>query len=124
MVVDDNSLTLKATKDLLLNFNFKVSTCDNGLECINKIKAKEKFDMLIIDSKMGNMDGIEVVNIIKHLNDYYIPNIIVATSDNSSNEEKTLHLKEGFTDYLVKPIEYKSLKKLVLKYFNEDGGEQ
>ena len=124
LLVDDNTLTMKATKDLLENFKFNISVCNSGIECINKIKSKEKYDMLIVDTKMEEMDGIEVINIIKHLNDYYIPNIIIATSDNASTEEKTMCLEGGFTDYLTRPIEYKTLKKLILKYFNDKEGEK
>lgn len=124
LLVDDNKLTLKATKDLLENFKFNIWICNSGIECINKIKAKEKFDIIIIDTKMEEMNGIEVINIIKHLNDYSVPNVIVATSDNASSDEKTMCLEAGFTDYLVRPIEYKTLKKLILKYFNDKGGEK
>jgi len=125
LLIDDNKLSLKATKDLLTNFKFNVSICKNSLEGINKIKSKEKFDMIMIDFNMEEMNGLEVLNVIKKLKSNNIPDVIVALSDGGTNEEKNECLKQGFTDYLIKPVEYKMLKKLIIKYFdNKKAGDK
>ena len=122
LLVDDNEMSRKANYNLLMNYKFNVTICNSGIECIEKIKNHEKFDMLVMDFMMPEMDGIETIEIVKRLNDYHIPNILVVLLNDYSVEEKNKCLSKGFTDCLAKPIDNKSLKKLVVKYFmNKEG---
>ena len=92
-------------------------------EMLDYYKANEKYDMLIIDYIMPEMDGIETIGIIKRLTDYHIPNVLVVLSSNNNDEERTNCLSVGFTDYLAKPTDNKSIKKLVVKYFIDKEGD-
>lgn len=119
LLVDDNDISRKATYDLLSNYKFNIDIAKSGIECLEKIKTNEIYDLLIMDYMMPKMDGIETINIIKRLNDYHIPNILVVLSNNYNEEERANCLSEGFTDYLSKPLDNKSLKKLIVKYFSD-----
>ena len=72
---------------------------------------------------MPELDGIETIGIVKRLTEYNIPNVLIALSNNNSEEERTLCLNEGFTDYLSKPLDNKSIKKIIIKYFNDKEGD-
>ena len=68
---------------------------------------------------MPNMSGTETLNIIRneHLADN-IP-IISLTADAIMGARET-YIKEGFTDYLSKPVIYDDLEKILLKYINKN----
>lgn len=123
LLVDDNEVSRTSSYKLLKNFKFNVSMCKSGLECIEKIKNNEKYDLLIIDYMMPEMDGIETIGIVKRLSEYHIPNILIVLSNNNTEEERTLCLNEGFTDYLSKPLDNKTIKKIIIKYFENKEGD-
>lgn len=123
LLVDDNEISRNSTYNILKNFKFNVTTCNNGVECIEKIKSNERYDMLIIDYMMPEMDGIETIGIVKRLTEYHIPNVLIVLSSNNNDDERTNCLSKGFTDYLAKPTDNKSIKKLVIKYFADKEGD-
>lgn len=116
LVVDDNNLNLKVTERILKTYNFNVTTAKSGKECINKIKKKEKFDLIFLDHMMPEMDGIETIHVLKKLDDFKVPPVIALTA-NLVTGLKEKYIKEGFDDYLSKPIDSKDLNKIVVKYF-------
>lgn len=118
LVVDDNNLNLKVTERLLKPYNFKVTKVNSGKECIDKIKEKEKFDLIFLDHMMPDMDGIETIHILKKLDGFKVPPVIALTA-NLVTGLKEKYLKEGFDDYLSKPIDTKDLNKIITKYFKD-----
>ena len=65
---------------------------------------------------MPEMDGIRVLHIIQKLDDYYIPPVIALTA-NAMNGMREMYLKEGFADYISKPIKVEELERIINKYF-------
>lgn len=116
LLVDDNKLNLKVAKKLLSNYKFQITTFDNGRECINDIKKGSIYDLIFLDHMMPTIDGIEVLHVLKKLDGYNIPPIIVLTA-NAINDMKEKYLKEGFDEYLSKPINTTELDKIINKYF-------
>ena len=55
-------------------------------------------------------------DILKRLDDYYIPPIVALTA-NAITGMKEMYLKEGFDSYLSKPINVLELDKVIHKYF-------
>ncbi|MBQ9834109.1 MAG: response regulator [Bacilli bacterium] len=118
LVVDDNKLNLKVAHRLLSAYNFDVTLVDNGAACIEKIKKKEKFDLILLDHMMPNLNGIETIRIIKKMKGFDIPPIIAVTA-NVVTELKAMYLKEGFDGWLSKPIDAKKLNSLINYYFKK-----
>ena len=119
MVVDDNKLNLKVAERILKAYKFNVELITNGKDCIYKVKEGRKYDMIFLDHMMPEMDGIEVVHVLKKLQDYDIPPIIALTA-NAITGMKEMYLKEGFDEYLSKPININEMNKLIEKYFKKD----
>ena len=116
MIVDDNLLNLKVAERILKSYKFNIDTFSNGRDCIYKIKEGKKYDMIFLDHMMPNMDGIEVVHILRKLEDYRIPPIVALTA-NAITGMREMYLEEGFDEYLSKPISIQELNKLINKYF-------
>ena len=52
LVVDDNKLNLKVATRLLKEYNVEIETIDSGFECIEKIKAGQTYDLILMDDMM------------------------------------------------------------------------
>lgn len=80
----------------------------DGLSAINKFK-EQKFDLVILDIMIPNIDGIAVCENIR-LHNATVP--IMFLSAKSSAEDRILGLKKGGDDYLTKPF---NLEELLLR---------
>ena len=115
LIVDDNMVNIKLASKLLSKYNFIISTAENGKECINMVK-ENKYDLIFLDHMMPEMDGITTIRILNS-SGYFIPPIVALTA-NSYDGLKEIYIKEGFTDYLSKPINPKELNKLINNIFD------
>lgn len=116
LLVDDNKLNLLVAEKVLSPYKFNIEKLTSGEECVNKIKGGATYDLIFLDHMMPKMDGIEVLHILKKLEDYSIPPIVVLTA-NAIAGMKEIYLKEGFDDYLSKPINISELDRIIKKYF-------
>ena len=113
MIVDDNSLNIKVANKLFERYNANnIKSLDNGFECISRIKAGEKYDIILLDDMMPKMSGPETLKILKELPGFDIPVVVLTANAITGMKEK--YLKEGFDDYLAKPIE----KEELIRVFN------
>lgn len=119
LIVDDNKLNIKVASRLLNAYKFNIITASSGKECIYKVKEGTYFDMIFLDHMMPEMDGIETLHILRKLEGYDIPPIVALTA-NAITGMKEMYLKEGFDEYLSKPINISELDKLINKYFGND----
>ena len=118
LIVEDNPLNLDVMVRIFKLYKFDVDTCTSGKDCIFKYKKGEQYDMIFIDHKMPEMSGVEVMKIIRKLKDYQAPPLIALTA-NAFTDSRDVYLKEGFDDYLPKPIDMVELNTLVNKYFKK-----
>lgn len=117
LIVDDNKLNRSVLEKLLKPYKVNLELVDSGILCIEKIKAGEKYDLILLDHMMPELDGMETIRILKKANKKDLPPIVAMTA-NVVTEVKDEYLKEGFSDYLAKPVDLKELNKLLCKYFN------
>lgn len=120
LVVDDNSMNLMIVKKLLERTLIQIDTVTTGKECLYYAR-ETKYDLILMDHMMPNMDGIEVLHALRS-DDKSLSkdvNVIVLTA-NAISGMKEMYLNEGFTDYLSKPIEPALLEKTVKEYINQD----
>ncbi len=116
LIVDDNKLNIKVAKRLLESYKFDIDTSSSGKNCIYKVKEGTNYDIIFLDHMMPEMDGIEVLHVLKKLDGYKIPPIVALTA-NAITGMKEMYLKEGFDEYLSKPINVPELNKIIEKYF-------
>ena len=118
LVVDDDILDIKVTTRLLSKYNFQIETLTSSIECIDKIKQEEQYDIIFMDHKMPELDGMEAMKVIKGLEGYKIPKIVVLTA-NAVTGAKEYYKNEGFDDYISKPIDLNELDKIIKRNFKE-----
>lgn len=118
LIVEDDQLNLEVTKRLFERYGFKIDSCTNGHDCIYKYKKGEQYDMILLDHIMPEMSGVEIMRVIRKLKDYQAPPLVALTANTFSGSED-MFLKEGFDDYLSKPIDMIDLDALINKYFRK-----
>lgn len=102
LLIDDNPSFLE---DALPLYGYSVSVALNGVQAMKKLNAKneEKFDLILLDVMMPQMDGWETLKAIRESKNYKSVPIIMATAVN--DEQKQISgLKFGADDYITKPF--------------------
>jgi signal transduction histidine kinase/CheY-like chemotaxis protein len=117
LIVDDDNINLKVASRLLKNYKAIVEEVSNGLDCIDKIKNGEHFDLIFLDDWMPKMSGIETLKQLDEIKDFNTP--LVALTANATSDMRDKYIKEGFNDYIPKPIERKELDRVIHKYLND-----
>ena len=118
LIVDDNETNLKVATRLLEKYKFKIETAKNGKDCVYKFKYGNKYDMILLDDMMPEMDGVDTVKIIKKLDVFDIPPIVAFTA-NAMTGMGEKYLAAGFDYYLPMPVSIQELDELVKTYFGE-----
>ena len=116
LVVDDTPVNVVVVKNLLKKTQVQVDGVGSGMECISKAQ-NEKYDLIFLDYRMPVMDGIETLKRLKELQDN--PNEdtpVVALTANAISGARERFIKEGFDDYMTKPIDAESLETTLLSY--------
>ena len=120
LVVDDNKVNRKIACDMLLRYGFKVEEADCGKCAIDLVKTR-KFHIIFMDHMMPEMDGIEATHIIRtECGTNGSEAIIVALTANAMEGAKEMFLRNGFQDFLPKPMSRKSMHELLLKYIPKE----
>ena len=118
LVVDDISTNLKVIQGLLHPYRFMVDLRRNGLEAISAIQA-ERYDLVFMDHKMPEMDGVEATRQIRALGEkesYYKNVPIIALTANTISGIRDYYLSNGFDDFLSKPINTVALNVILEKW--------
>ena len=111
LLVDDNLLNLKVAEKLLQKYKFNITSVTSGLDCINYTK-KKKYDLIFLDHMMPEMDGIHTLYNLKKRAEGFNTPVVVLTA-NAIEGSKEMYLKEGFCDYLSKPISQVELDRIL-----------
>jgi CheY-like chemotaxis protein len=114
LVVDDN-----AGNRLLLQYNlegyFDVDFANSGLSALNKLK-ETKYDLILMDIHMPEMDGIETTREIRRLEGGIEKTPIFAVTSNMFRDQKIKCIEAGMDDYIMKPIHAKALVEKITNY--------
>ena len=116
LVVDDNELNLKVAGRALSDLNVKIEDVLSGREAIDKVK-KNKYDVILLDIMMPEMNGEETLVELKKIKDFDTP--VVALTADAIQGAKEKYLKEGFDDYIAKPFTRDQIKEKLDKIFSE-----
>ena len=123
LLVDDNLLNLKVAEKLLKKYGLNVTSVNSGLDCLN-ITKNNKFDLIFLDHMMPEMDGIHTLyNLKKRASGFDTP--VVVLTANAIEGSKEMYFREGFVDYLSKPIDQVELDRILreqLKISDSDNG--
>jgi DNA-binding response OmpR family regulator len=105
LLVDDEICYVNVLANRLSKRNILAAKAFSGTEAIQALR-KEDFDVIILDLKLEDMDGIEVLKVLRKMDPTV--NVIMLTGHGSEEAAKD-GIKEGAYDYLTKPCELDEL---------------
>ena len=115
LLVDDNVSSGKIFTKMLKDTNIELSIVTSGKECLDKIRNKDKYDLILLDEDMEPLDGITVMRKLKEIRTFNTKTILL--TKNNDYEYNDDYLEYGFDGYLLKPIDKDKLFELIDKYF-------
>ena len=122
LVTDDNPINLKVIEKSLMHYGLEVDFASSGLEAIRMCRVKN-YPIIFMDQMMPEMDGVETMREIREENPYYQEDgegkIVVLTANAITGAKDEL-MALGFDDYLGKPMNYKLMEQIFLKYLPKE----
>lgn len=114
LIVDDAADNRTIVSIYLDKMGLDYEVAENGMQGVDKA-LKEKFDVILMDIQMPELDGFEAVQLLRDRN-YSGP--IIALTAHAMKGDKEKCLMRGFNDYLSKPLSKDSLRQTIDKYID------
>ena len=124
LITDDHPVNMMFAVKLLKKIGFKkIDQAVSGVEAVEKSKALDGYDLILMDCQMPEMDGFEASRQIRAFektgNRKRIP--IIAMTANAMEGDRDLCLQAGMDDYLSKPINPDKLSEVLFRWFLQSG---
>jgi signal transduction histidine kinase/CheY-like chemotaxis protein len=126
LVVDDEEIMLKLACDALRSQGHLVTGASGAFEALDKLK-QTKFDFILTDIKMPEMDGLELIQ-AAHQIDSSMGAIFMTGYASLDTAKKAIH--EGAYDYILKPFDLQEIRSAITRAIQkrqkalEDGREK
>ena len=117
LIVDDNNLNIKVASNLIKKYGPTIDSVNSGQDCIDKINNGATYDLIFMDDMMPNMSGTETFHHLKENPNFHIP--VCMLTANAIEGMKENYLKEGFDDYMSKPINKTELERVLVKFLKK-----
>lgn len=116
LIVDDTRMNLIVATEFLKDTKIKIDTAGGGKEAI-ELALQNKYDVILMDQRMPEMDGAEALkNIKEHKEGPNIDTPVICLTADAVVGARERYLSKGFNDYLTKPIDSTSLEAMLKKY--------
>ncbi len=118
LLAEDNLINQKVALAHLKKFGHNVTIANNGIEAVDFF-SKNKYDLILMDIQMPEMDGLVATHLIRA---YEKENIsqertpIIAMTANVMSEDIKKYYNQGMDDFIGKPFKVEDLKELFKKY--------
>ena len=111
LLIDSNENTYKIFKKILHSDNINIDYVGVGKLGLDKIREKEKYDLVFIEDDLKPLDGYEIIKKLNNIKTFNSP-VVLLTKD-SNIEYSDDYKKYGFKNYLLKPIKKKDLFEII-----------
>lgn len=123
LLAEDNAINALLTRTLLEADGHTVETVEDGVLAVEAMKT-QNYDMIFMDMRMPNMDGLEATRKIRAL-----PNVskdlpIVALTANAFDDDRNACFDSGMNDFMTKPVSAEELSEMVVRWTAQVPQEQ
>ncbi|HEV8084023.1 MAG TPA: two-component regulator propeller domain-containing protein [Chitinophagaceae bacterium] len=113
LVAEDNPVNQKVILYILNKLGYKPCLAENGAIAVDKVR-EIKFDIILMDMQMPEMDGIQATQFIRH--NLESQPIIIALTANTMEGDQEACLNAGMNDYISKPVRLEELTNKLEKW--------
>ena len=115
LLAEDNITNQDLVITLLSKMGYKIDAVENGRKVLEMMERK-KYDIILMDIQMPVMNGMEATKVIcEKYAEHERPKIIAITA-NAMPGDKERYLNAGMVDYLPKPIKFKDVQSVLIKW--------
>ena len=115
LVVDDEPMNRRVAEEIFKRYQMQVQTAESGRMAID-LCEREDFDLVFLDHMMPEMDGIETLKRLRKIHtDSGRGLTVIAFTANAVSGAREMFLKEGFDEFVSKPIEYSEMEHVLRK---------
>jgi len=115
LVAEDNAVNQKVARKLLETMGIKVEIAENGKAALAAYE-KSKFDLILMDCQMPEMDGYEAAAEIRRRENGGTRIPIIALTAHAMKGADELSRAAGMDDHLTKPIDRKRLQSVIERF--------
>ena len=119
LVVDDDTELKKVLSSILSEAGYAVETVENGKQAI-RVSEKKRFDLALIDIKLPDMEGTELLHRLKEKQPHIVM-IIITGFPTLENAMETIN--EGADGYILKPFDIPKLLETIRKHLNKEAAD-
>jgi signal transduction histidine kinase len=115
LIAEDVETNFKFLEITLLKENIKILRARNGAEAVEICKTNKTIDLVLMDIKMPELNGLEAT---KQILEFRSDLPIIAQTAYAFTNDRIRALESGCVDYISKPIKINSLLKMIDKHLN------
>ena len=115
LVAEDDGSNYLYLESVLRNTNVELVWAKNGRQVVDMFMAIDHFDLILMDIRMPEMNGLEATKLIREHNKN-IP--IIALTAFAFTDDHSKSIEAGCNEHMSKPVKTNELKNLLMKYLN------
>ncbi|KAF2760151.1 heat shock transcription factor 2, partial [Pseudovirgaria hyperparasitica] len=112
LLVEDDPTCRRIGGKFLHAFQCNIDCALDGLEAVNKMNSGQKYDLILMDIIMPNLDGVSACHLIRQFD----PTPIVAMTSNIRSDDISMYFQHGMNDVLPKPFTKEGLLGILEKH--------
>ena len=116
LLIDDSPSSEKLFNKILSGTNIELTSVKLGKEGLEKIRSKEKYDLILLDEELEPQNGHIIMRKLLEIRNFNIK-VILLTKDNKYDYDDS-YLQEGFTDYIIKSSDKEEILNKMNKYLS------
>ncbi len=111
LIVDDNKINQIVTQNILKKKGYTCNIASNGMDAIEMVK-NEKFDLVLMDINMPEMNGLEATKVIRTFNSH---TPIIALTAVEEGEIRNQAISVGMNDVIIKPYDTQQFFQTIMR---------
>ena len=118
LIVDDDERNIFALKAVLKSRRFDCVVAPGGLQALDILKQHRDIDLVLVDMMMPDMDGYELMTLIRKMPSLNNLKLIAVTAQAMAGDKEKC-LAAGADDYITKPVDVDVLLKALSSHLKQ-----